>query len=262
MLISDLYVMIVEPSNVQSRIIRDRLQDYGINTFVEVREGAEALSRMREDAPDLVISAYYLPDISGAELLQQMRADADFNTVAFVLVSSETRFRYLDAVKQGATALLPKPFTDEQLHTALTSTIHNIEPDISGELEDLDLEMLNVLLVDDSVMARNHIRQVLSGLGISRFVEAEDGQDALEKLELDFFDLVVTDYNMPNLDGKELTEYIRQQSSQRSVPVLMVTSSASEPGRLSGVQQAGVSAVCDKPFTPEEIKQLLVNLLT
>jgi len=76
-----------------------------------------------------------------------------------------------------------------------------------------------------------------------------------------FFDLVVTDYNMPEMDGKELTEYIRNHSQQASIPILMVTSEASH-SHLAGVKQSGVSAMCDKPFEPSMVKSLIRSILT
>lgn len=261
MRISELFVMIVEPSRFQRRVIESNLKKVGIGSTVTVGSGKEALAKIEEDQPDLVVSALYLPDMSGADLLASLRNHDQLKDTAFVLISSETQFRYLDPVKQGgATALLPKPFSDEQLMTALHTTLHNIEPE-EGELnKDFDLEMMNVLLVDDSPMARKFIRRVLTGMGFVHFVEACDGADALEKMEDSYFDLVVTDYNMPNIDGQELTRQIRTNSTQRSVPVLMVTSEENE-GRLAGVQQAGVSALCDKPFAADTVKQLLNRLL-
>ena len=262
MRISELFVMIVEPSKVQRRIIEDHLKKAGITSVVGAGNGQDALKAIREDIPDLVVSALYLPDMSGADLLTQLRGDDQLKEIAFVLISSETQFRYLDPIKQnGATAVLPKPFSDEQLQTALNTTLHNIEPE-EGELEkDFDLELMQVLLVDDSPMARKFIRRTLTGIGFANFVEACDGADALAKMEDNYFDLVVTDYNMPNVDGQELTRRIRTNSTQRSVPVLMVTSEENE-GRLAGVQQAGVSALCDKPFAADNVKQLLRRLLS
>ena len=73
-------------------------------------------------------------------------------------------------------------------------------------------------------------------------------------------DLVITDYNMPEMDGRQLVEYIRQQSWQSTVPVLMVTSEHNQQ-RLAAVERAGVSAICDKPFEQESIKRLLAEAL-
>ncbi len=130
--------------------------------------------------------------------------------------------------------------------------------------EDLDvaeIENLRVLLVDDSISSRRHLRRLLTELGIERVIEAVNGKEAVKLLEEAMVDLVITDYNMPEMDGRELTEYIRTQSWQAEVPVLMVTSEQNM-GRLAAVERAGVSAICDKPFEAGSIRRLISESLT
>lgn len=260
--IEDLYVLVVEPSKVQRKIIVDKLKKAGVGSVAESQTGVETIEMMRADQPDILVSAYYLEDMTGADLIKTIRLDDELKDVGFILVSSETQFRYLDPVKQsGSTAVLPKPFSDEQLMTALRSALHLLQPiQFIDDDNGADFEGLNVLVVDDSLLARKFIIKVLKGLGVDTFTEAEDGQEAIDILANNFFDLVVTDYNMPNVNGEELTEYIRQESGQSSVPIMMVTSEAND-GRLSGIQKKGVSALCDKPFSPNEIRQLLNSIL-
>ena len=124
----------------------------------------------------------------------------------------------------------------------------------------LDTLNSDVLVVDDSFTARNHIKRVLSNMGIERITEAKNGKEAVAILADQFFDLIVTDFNMPEMDGRQLVEHIRSHSNQSSIPVLMV-SSESDDNRLAAVQQAGVSAICDKPFEPETVRELLLKML-
>ncbi len=114
--------------------------------------------------------------------------------------------------------------------------------------------------MDDSALSRKFIRRSLEGMGLERFTEAENGADAAKLIGERFFDLIVTDYNMPHMNGGELLDYIRKDSPQASVPVMMVTSESNNQ-RLAAVQKAGVSAVCDKPFRPEAVRKLVQNLL-
>ncbi len=259
--IEDLFVLVVEPSKVQRKIIVEKLRNAGVSSIQEADTGAETIAMMKQDRPDILVSAYHLEDMSGGDLIKTIRDDEELLDVGFILISSETQFRYLDPVKQsGSTAVLPKPFADEQLMTALRSAVQLFQPSRGLDDEDIDLEGLHVLVVDDSALARKFIIKVLKGLGIEIFTEAGDGQEAIDLLKDNFFDLVVTDYNMPNVNGKELTEFIREKSGQSSVPIMMVTSEAND-GRLAGIQQTGVSALCDKPFSPEEVRQLLNNIL-
>jgi two-component system, chemotaxis family, chemotaxis protein CheY len=260
--IGDISVFLVEPSNVQAQFIQARLGELGVQRIRIYHEGATALAAMPEFPPDLVISSMYLKDMTGAQLIEKIRADEVRNDVAFILVSSETNHRYLDPVRQaGASAILPKPFEMRQLKTALSATLDYLNPGNNQMMvENVDIEGLHVLLVDDSRTARSFIRHVLENLGISHIIEAENGRQAAEIIQAQYFDLVVTDYNMPEMDGKELVEFIRGKSWQSSVPVLMV-SSERDQNRLAAVEQAGVSAVCDKPFEPALVKSLLEKML-
>jgi len=109
-------------------------------------------------------------------------------------------------------------------------------------------------------MARKVVSRVLGNLGVQRITEAADGSDAIELLSQQTFDMVVTDYNMPEVNGLELTEHIRQSDTYSHLPVMMVTSEAND-AHLSHVAQSGVNAIADKPFEPELVKRLLARLL-
>jgi two-component system chemotaxis response regulator CheY len=258
---SDLIVYLVEPSAMQGKIIASLLAKLDVINIQQFATGAEALAQLRESEPGVVISALYLPDMSGTDLVQAMRNDPQLQHVPFVLVSSETRPQVLDPVRQsGVCGILPKPFSEMQLRKVLRATLDYLDQDESLEESGIDLENLRVLVVDDSPSARRFIRRVLENLGVKHFLEAENGCAAVAILADQAVDLVVTDYNMPEMDGKALVDYVRTQSWQSSVPVLMVTSE-SDQGRLAAVEEAGVSGICDKPFEPEVVKSLLKKML-
>ncbi|MEW5056828.1 hypothetical protein A9Q80_02180 [Cycloclasticus sp. 46_83_sub15_T18] len=254
---SDLNVLIVEPSGTQQRIIERELNSLSINNVDCVSNAQEALTYISEGAPDLVLSAYYLSDMTGNELLHTLREDKANQAICFVLVSSVTDIRQLDSIRQaGVVAILPKPFAAADLAVALKTTINHLNPEELRELDDL-----KILLVDDSKLARKHIVRTLRSMGLEHITEAVNGREAVTLLDDTMFDLIVTDYNMPEMDGRELSAYIREQSSQTSVPIIMVTSEH-DSNRLAAVQQAGVSAICDKPFDPENVRQLIQQLVS
>ncbi len=252
----DLDALIVEPSAMQQRAVREALARLGVTRVQSADSGAAALAAMRAAAPAVVVGAMYLPDMSGVALLQAMRDDEALAGVAFILVSSETREDALDPVRQsGASAILPKPFADADLAAALAATLAWLDPHQRLDA-DVDLERLRVLLVDDSPNARKFMRRVLGNLGIENITEAGDGREAAVLLGGSMFDLVITDYNMPEMDGLALLRHIRGESWQSSVPVLMVTSETN-PQRLAEVRAAGVSGLCDKPFEPQAVKRVI-----
>lgn len=261
MTLQELCVLLVEPSKAQAHIAQNFLLNLGVSHVTWAQSGLPALESMRQDPPDLVISAMHLPDITGTELVQQMRSDEGLAEIAFLLVSSETHYRYLEPIRQaGAIAILPKPYSETNLKKALLSTVDLLSPLQGNLIAGREPEDLHVLLVDDSSTARRYIKSILTGLGIEHFMEANNGKEAIACINEHFFDLVVTDYNMPEVDGEGLIRYIRTESSQPGVPILMVSSEQNET-KLAGVQQAGVSGICNKVFEPNYVRTLLERIM-
>ena len=258
--LEQLVVVLVEPSTTQRHIIGEYLTVSAIKQLDCVDSGREALQVMEARKPDLVISAMHLPDMTGVELIETMRSKDSLRDIAFILISSETNIYYLDPVRQaGVVAILPKPFEYEQLKQALATTIDFIEPE-PLELEKYNPKELSVLVVDDSRFARHHILKTLGNLGITNISQAENGKQAIPLLEQNNYDLIFTDYNMPEMDGKELIASIRSMEKYATTPVMMVTSEA-DMGRLAAVDQLGVSAVVDKPFEATLMKKLIQKIM-
>ena len=256
----DLAVLVVEPSQMQANLLARMLTRQGCKRVETVATLAAARQALKAPVPGrVVISSLYLPDGQGTELVTAMRADPGLETVPFILVSSETRPQMLEAVRQsGACSIVAKPFTEQQLARALYAAADYLNP--PDDLEADEISGLRVLLVDDSRASRRHLRRLLEELDIDKIIEAVNGREAVTALQGAMVDLVITDYNMPEMDGRELTEYIRTQSWQANVPVLMVTSEQNM-GRLAAVERAGVSAVCDKPFEAGSIRRLISEAL-
>ncbi len=258
--ILDIAILLVEPSSTQRKLIVNGLDEAGIREIETVITGEQALQRIAASHPDLVISTMYLEDMTGTDLVTCMRSDRDLKDIPFMLISSEKRFKLLDPVRQaGVVAILPKPFRHKDLQRALDSTLDFMQPE-TLEIDDLEISQLRVLVVDDSRMARRHIQRVLGDMGIDQITTAENGKDAVALFNASPFDLIVTDLNMPEMDGNQLVHYIRQQSERPDTPIMMVTSEDSQ-ARLANVEQSGVSAICDKPFEPADVRTTLRRVL-
>lgn len=259
-LLQDLVITIIEPSMMQQHNIEKHLKSLNIKNVNYCEQGQIALTQLQKDKPDLVVSSMYLPDMTGIELVKAIRCNPLIEDVPFMLISSETSYEMLEPIRQaGVVAILPKPFTSNDISKALYTTIEFINPD-NSILDKVDIDDLNTLVVDDSSFARKHITKVLNNLGIENISYAENGKIAMDIINRHFFDLIVTDYNMPEMDGEMLTTQIRNNSNQKSIPILMVTSEGDE-SRLSAVQQAGISGICDKPFETETVKLLIKQML-
>jgi two-component system chemotaxis response regulator CheY len=260
-LLSDLSIVLVEPSDTQRKIITGLLSQENVKHVFAVSNVKEAISTLNKDGADLVLSALYLEDGTALEILLKMKNTPASADIPFMLVSSENRLEKLEEFKQaGVAAILPKPFSTENLARALKASLDLINSE-DMDLELFDVKEVRVLLVDDSTLARNHIRRVLEALGIARIIEAQNGVMALTKLKENTFDLVVTDYNMPEMDGRELSEFIRFNSTTAHLPIIMVTSEAADSLHMANIHQTGVNALCDKPFDVAQVRQLLKSLL-
>ena len=115
---------------------------------------------------------------------------------------------------------------------------------------------MKILIVDDFSTMRRIIKNLLRDLGLNNTHEADDGNTALPMLKNGDFDFVVTDWNMPGMQGIDLLKAIRADESLRHLPVLMVTAEA-EREQIIEAAQAGVNGYIVKPFTAATLKEKL-----
>lgn len=115
------------------------------------------------------------------------------------------------------------------------------------------------LIVDDFSTMRRIVRNLLKELGYTNVDEAEDGVMALSKLNSEKYDFVVSDWNMPNMDGLELLKEIRASDSLSKLPVLMVTAEAKKENIIAAAQ-AGASGYVVKPFTAATLDEKLAKI--
>ena len=116
-----------------------------------------------------------------------------------------------------------------------------------------------VLVVDDSVTIRQMVSYTLKEAGFG-VLEASDGQDALERLDHARVDLIVTDLNMPRVDGIALIRRLRSRPASKYTPVLMLTTESQESKRQEG-RTAGATAWIVKPFHPDKLLAVIGKVL-
>lgn len=120
----------------------------------------------------------------------------------------------------------------------------------------------NVLIVDDSSSMRAVIKRAIkmSGFNVGEYLEAADGRQALTVLNDQWVDIVLTDINMPNMNGMQLISEIKADAMLRSIPVVMVTTEGSEK-RIHDSMELGASGYIKKPFLPEDVKRTLSDIM-
>ena len=119
---------------------------------------------------------------------------------------------------------------------------------------------LRILAVDDSPTMRRIIINTLKRAGYNDIMEASDGKDALAKMKVGQYDFVITDWNMPEMDGLTFVSTLRASEQYRDLPVLMITTRSVKEDIVQALK-AGVNNYIVKPFTPDTLKQKIEQIL-
>jgi len=120
----------------------------------------------------------------------------------------------------------------------------------------------NVLIVDDSNSMRAVIKKIItiSGFQMDKCLEAGNGREAMELLTSNWVDVIVSDINMPEVNGLELLDQLNENDMLREIPVIMITTEGSDE-RMKEAFARGAKGFIKKPFLPEEIKKVLYQVI-
>ena len=120
---------------------------------------------------------------------------------------------------------------------------------------------LKILAVDDSPTMRRIITNTLKRAGFPDVTEASDGKDALAKLQVTSFNFIITDWNMPEMDGMEFVMTLRKNDDFKNIPILMVTTRSVKDDIVEAIR-VGVNSYIVKPFTPDVLKAKINEVLS
>ena len=267
--------LLVESSRAQAAIIRKYLENLNIETD-QAANMDEAIAKCKSHKPDVVLSAMFLKDGSGSQLGQRLNVAFPFNAPGFVLITSQEESKNVGSLSDcGKAVALHKPFNAEQLAEAISRVIHrSLRPlgkafdskwiGSTSSTADLrrvpaDRSQLRLLIVDDSAAARANEKRVLGSLGFTLIAEVMDGAQAVAAVAQHKYDLIITDYNMPLMDGAALIGYLRQNPATASIPIILVTTETNET-RLKTILDCGVAAILPKAFSIDDVRPVIGKL--
>ncbi len=120
----------------------------------------------------------------------------------------------------------------------------------------------SILIVDDSLPMRSVIKRTLNaaGYGNADMLEAANGQEAIDFLKNSWVDIVITDYNMPVMNGLEFIKIIKKDEVSKDIPVIVISTEGNE-SKIQEFMDSGAAGYITKPFTAEAIRDLIVNIL-
>jgi len=120
----------------------------------------------------------------------------------------------------------------------------------------------NVLIVDDSNSMRAVIKKIvtISGFQMDKCLEAGNGREAMEVLSTNWIDIIISDINMPEVNGLELLDQLQKNETLKEIPVIMITTEGSAE-RMQEAFKRGAKGFVKKPFLPDEIKKILYDVI-
>jgi len=201
-------LLIIEDDINFARILLDLSRQQGFNVLVALR-GGSGLNLARRFVPDAILLDIHLPDMDGWTVLDRVKHDPDIRHIPIHIISSDDRLQR--GFQLGAIDYLQKPISSE----ALTEALSEIKSFVDRPIKRL------LVIEDDAVQAQSIIE--LIGNGDVESTAVSTGADALEALRSTRFDCIILDLGLPDMNGFELMEQIRQQSSKSKPPIVVYT---------------------------------------
>jgi PAS domain S-box-containing protein len=251
------YALIVEDEVMDAGHLARYCRALGVNPILH-STGKDTIERVKATRPNIIFLDIHLPDISGWDVLAQLKANPETQSIPVVITSVDDEKK--KAFELNADGYLVKFFTISDLRTTLANLQNTQSTDetysaLSGE------PIATVIIVDDNEI---NIETVVDYLGAKNFnvISARSGVDFLARVPQLHPDIVLMDIQMPEMDGLEAIRRLRAMQDQRlaSVPVVALTALAM-PGDRELCIEAGADEYVTKPFRLKEINELILQML-
>ena len=243
-------ILLVDDSRLIHASVGRIIDENGFK-LIHAMDGVEGLEKAIEYIPDLIISDLDMPNMNGYEMCQEIKQRNVTQDIPVVILSARGTGLDIDkGFDVGANDFLTKPVDEAELISRINLTL--------GSQGESSLRE-RILVVDDSMLVLNMMKQGLSQQGFE-VLTANDGQEGYNAAVEHEPDLIITDFNMPKMDGRELTRALKSREELSNIPVLMLTAADSDTDQKKG-KHAGVSAFLSKPFPPDKLVVIAEKLI-
>ncbi len=269
-----LRALIVDDLATNREIIEHQLTTWGMFCR-QVASGVECLQELdrtrRIGKPyDLMILDYHMPGMDGMELARRIKADAAFNQIKIVMLSSVSDIESQHHMRElGIVSRLLKPVRQSDLFDTLVALFFEQAPEtvLRNGTTDTALEVpriaARVLLAEDTIVNQEVAKIMLESLGCS-YTLAENGRETLQACQQGGHDIVLMDCQMPEMDGYQATAAIREfeqsQADNKKIPIVALTANAVDGDREKCLA-AGMDDYLSKPFTHADLGSMLAKWL-
>ena len=248
-------IVVAEDSRLQRRAWAGALRDEGWEV-IEAEDGRLGLEAVRRERPDLLLTDVEMPHMTGYELCAAVKSDPEIAHIPVVILTTLGGFEQIRrGFEAGASDYLTKPKEGER-EAFLDLLVDRVRTILSGEGI---IRRGDVLVVDDSNLTRSLVKSAVEKAGFQT-ATAASGEEALERLGEARFDLMITDVEMPGMNGMELAHRVRNDPRTEALPILVLTASRDRTHRELG-KGIGVDGFLTKPFSHEKLVVALENAL-
>ena len=256
-------ILVVDDDEQLLYLIKVRLENARYTPYV-ARNSEEAFQILQNNTIDLIILDIVLPGKNGYEICYDLKQSEKYSSIPVIMLSQKdkTKDRY-DAARIGADGYISKPFEGAELIYKIEAVLLEFNEGLEVDIQRMYFPMGgegHVLVVDDSSTMRKIIRNALRQLGIIRIIEAEDGASALDQLNLEKVTLILSDWDMPGVDGLKLLEKVKTDGRFSHIPFIMVTTMVGDRD-MDTVFKKGANGYIAKPFSKIELKRTLEKLI-
>ena len=241
-------LLLVDDSKTCRRLIKPFLEQDGYEV-IEADNGEHALKIIRQQAVDIIISDVEMPVLDGITLCRIIRQQEKLSTPVLLLSSQQTDKAILSGFSAGADDYIIKSDHSATRKVVVPELLSRIERLLNAQNAQGRPE--KILVAEDSATMLYQIKNSLKIQGFQVDI-AEDGLSAWEKLNSQSYDLLITDYDMPYVDGLELCSRIRQSNKFDNLPIIIETSKDSKADQVK-IRSIGIQAFITKPFSPDRL---------
>lgn len=242
-------ILLVDDSKIIHTFIGNALRESPYH-LLSAYDGEEGFRLAVEHVPDLLVSDIDMPVMNGYEMCQRIKETESTRGIPILILSARGAGVDIDrGFDAGANDFLTKPVADNELLSRIEMMLDST----------LTSQREKILVVEDSRVQRALITQSLAQQGFE-IISGKDGEEGLELAIENVPDLVITDSEMPLMNGRDLTRVLRQRDELKDIPVLMLTAADDPLNRAKG-KHAGISAYLTKPFVPDKIVVIAEKLI-
>ncbi|OFZ19815.1 MAG: hypothetical protein A2X94_17235 [Bdellovibrionales bacterium GWB1_55_8] len=254
---SELRFLVVDDDAIVRATVAEYLTSFGYARVAVAVDGHDALSIMKKEKFDFIISDWDMPGVNGIELLRNIKSEAETRDIPFIMITSpisQEKLKIEQAASSQVDAYIIKPFRANVLREKILDVLSKQSTE----------QKTAALVVDDDGDVRSTILEIMVNMGYSPVLEAADGEEGFRILKENAASIavVVSDWEMPKLEGIELLRQIRATPETADVPFVMVTSQSSiDRMKLASAIEADVDQYLIKPFSAQDLRERISAVL-